>query len=349
MEQFQGLFQADGIHALVGQQAGKLRILPVIPGADLNERPIASHAHRHRPPGGRIIAQAARAYRFTAAYSTLLVLHPRRERFPELPHQRDPLLLAPGNGIEFIFQPGGEIIIDITVEMLGQEPVYDSPHVSGNKALLDHLHVFAGAQGGNDGGISRRPADTVFLQGLDQGRLGITRRRFGKMLFGPYFQQSRRITRLHGRQFPLSGIIPLPRFAIIFSFGIENHETLFNHGSAVGPHQRTAAAFQVHCDRIDDGLGHLAGQRPLPDQLVQPELFPGQFRADFLGHALHGSRPDRLVRLLGVFRPGPVPARVFGQVLCAVLFVYVPAHFIDCIRCQVHRVGPHVGDQADRA
>ena len=96
-----------------------------------------------------------------------------------------------------------------------------------------------------------------------------------------------------------------------------------------------------------DGVGHLRGERALPDQLVQPELVRGQLVGDRAGGAEDvAGRPDRLVRLLGVLDLADVTARLRRHVLVAVELAGLLAGRGERGLGQVGRVGPHVGDVA---
>ena len=106
------------------------------------------------------------------------------ERPPEAVHQRHPLLLAARDRIELVLQLGGEVVVDVLGEVVGEELVHHPPHVGGDETALVHLHILARLQGGDDAGIGRGAADAELLQRLDQARLGEARRWLGEVLLG---------------------------------------------------------------------------------------------------------------------------------------------------------------------
>ena len=58
---------------------------------------------------------------------------------------------------------------------------------------------------------------------------------------------------------------------------------------------------KIQRDHVEHGMGHLAGNRPLPDQLKQPVLIVGELVANCI-RELEGmtGRADRFVCLLGI-------------------------------------------------
>ena len=198
-KKLQGLLQGDGIHPLVRSQPGEPGLFLVLLGADLDKGAEAAHPYAHRPVGFGIGTQLPSLDRFLPADALGLVLHPLPERLPEGLHQGHPVLLPPGDLVQFVLQPGGEVVVHILVEMLGQKAVDDPAHVGGLKATLVQYHVFPGQQGGNDGGIGGGPTDTILLQGLDQAGLAIAGGRLGKVLLRADGQQIHPLPLLQGR------------------------------------------------------------------------------------------------------------------------------------------------------
>ena len=108
-----------------------------------------------------------------------------------------------------------------------------------------------------------------------------------------------------------------------------------------------AAAGQPDAHRLPDGVGHLRGDGPLPDQLVEPELVAGQLRRQLPGRpeAVTG-RPDRLVGLLRALGLALVAAGLGRHVGVAVQLAGLLPGGVDRLLGQVRRVGTHVGDVA---
>ena len=102
-----------------------------------------------------------------------------------------------------------------------------------------------------------------------------------------------------------------------------------------------------HADRrrVAKSVGHLRGDRALPDQVVQGELLLGQGARDFAGRAeVVAGGADRLVRLLRALRRGAIQARGVGHGLGTIKLGGLLAGGVDCLAGQGRGVGTHVGD-----
>ena len=118
-------------------------------------------------------------------------------------------------------------------------------------------------------------------------------------------------------------------------------------GGVIGPE---AVARGLHLDghAVIDGGGHLTGQKPAPNQLVEPVLFAGQILLDVLRGQAHVGGPDGLVGVLG---PG------FGLVMPGLVRIIVLAVAVDDqlpggrqgLLRQAQGVGTHIGDEAHGA
>jgi len=143
---------------------------------------------------------------------------------------------------------------------------------------------------------SGRPSDPVFFQGLDQGRFRIARRGLGKMLLGKELDKV--------EQLPV-GSAAAPLFFlgfVIHSFDIELHEAGKADDRATGPELEAVAGADFNRSLVQERLGHLAGHRPLPDQVIELELVGVRTSSVRRGLADIG-RTDGLMGLLGIFRP----------------------------------------------
>ena len=108
-------------------------------------------------------------------------------------------------------------------------------------------------------------------------------------------------------------------------------------GVAVDPQAQRGAA----------GVGHLRGDRALPDQFVEPETVAIEFGVQRTrGGERLSCRADRLVGLLGVLDLAGVLARAGVDVLVAVKLASLVARRVNRRLRQRGRVGPHVGDVA---
>ena len=114
------------------------------------------------------------------------------------------------------------------------------------------------------------------------------------------------------------------------------------------PYSRVSVdRLDVDTHLVESGLRHLRGDGPLPDEVVQPQLVAVEGRRHALGGTQHGGGPDRFVRLLGVPRTRLVPAVLRQRVRGAVLGLHELGDLEEGRVGDVHRVGPHIGDQPD--
>src|SRR5262249_31439225 len=121
---------------------------------------------------------------------------------------------------------------------------------------------------------------------------------------------------------------------------------------AGGPELGTLVACADPRDLDRDGLTgrvlHLAGDRALPDQVIEPQLVAPEAARGYLlrGAETVTRRADRLVRLLGILHLARVGARRIRHVLAAVKLPGLLARRVDRRLRQLDRVGTHIGDVA---
>ena len=102
-----------------------------------------------------------------------------------------------------------------------------------------------------------------------------------------------------------------------------------------------------HADRrrVAERVGHLRGDRALPDQVVQGQLLLRQGTSHLARRAeMIAGGSDRLVRLLGSLRRGAVQARGVGHGLGPVELGGLLASGVNRLAGQRRGVGTHVGD-----
>ena len=105
----------------------------------------------------------------------------------------------------------------------------------------------------------------------------------------------------------------------------------------------------VDAHLVEAGLGHLGGHRALPDHRVQAELIAVERARHARRGAEHARGPHGLVRLLGVARLRLVPTELGQRVCVAVVGLHELGDLAECGLGDVHRVGPHIGDEPDGA
>ena len=131
-----------------------------------------------------------------------------------------------------VFQFGGEVVVHILEEVLGQEFADHPSGIGGDEALAVHFDVFALLQGGDDAGVGGGATNAEFFQGAHQRGFGITWRRFGEVLFGPHGQQRYALADMQRgelffvRRFLFAGVVAI--------FSVDDHEAGFEYGGAVG-------------------------------------------------------------------------------------------------------------------
>ncbi|MNV27402.1 hypothetical protein D3C71_1185510 [compost metagenome] len=337
------------MHRLARPQRSELGLVLGILGraADGCVRPEPAQAHADRLAGLRVGTELARATGLGTVDRFLLVFDQFLERAPEARHQRNPLFLAARDGIELVFQLGGEVVVDVLGEVAGQELGYRTADIGRAEAAAFHFHVLAEQQGLDDRGVSRRTADAVLFQRLHQRRFGEARRRLGEVLVGHDAFQRHAVARLHRRQ--LAAFVVILGALAVLAFLVHGQEAGHDHGGAAGAEHVFAAGRQIHADGVERGRNHLAGHCTLPDQLVQLALVVGQEPRDLGRGAQCRGRAHRFVRFLGVLGLGLVGVGLVGQRGDAVVTGDHVADFGQRVLRQVHRVGTHVRDQADRA
>ena len=267
------------------------------------------------------------------------------ESLPEAVEHRNPLALAGGDIVKLVFEPGGEVVVDVLGEVLGQELVDDLAGIGRLEALLVENHVLAILQRRDDRRIGRRPADAELFQRLHQRCFRIARRRLGEMLLAGQLVHRQHVADFQQRQL---GAVLVAVGGIVDVFLV--------HGDKAGKGLHLAGgAEHAVTDRDVDGGGiefcggHLAGQRPLPDHVVQLELVGGQERLDRFRRAEDRRRAHGFVRFLGVLGLVLEHRRRFRQVVGVEVLADVEADLLDRVVGERHRVGTHVGDQTDLA
>ena len=256
--------------------------------------------------------------------------------------------------VQVVLHRGGEAVVDQPAEVALEQPGHRERHPGRDQRRALLPDVAAVLDGLHDRGVGGRPADAELLQRLDQRGLGVAGRRAGGV--------PGRLQRAHPelvaagqlRQ-PALAVVPagsaarLGRLVGVLDVGAQEAREGDGPpgGGELGPLTGHRGAGQPDRDGGADRVGHLRGQRALPDQLVQPELV----RAQPVGQLARGAeavpgRPDRLVRLLGVLHLAAVVPGLGRHVGVAVQVAGLRPGRGQRRLGQVRRVGTHVGDVA---
>ena len=199
----------------------------------------------------------------------------------------------------------------------------------------------------DDRGVGGRAADPALLECLDEARLGVARGRRGRVAFGLELERLQLVSRLQVRERTLLLLLGVVVAALL----VGGEEAAERDHRARGGELGVAPVRRRRAEPQRDGLpariGHLRGERPLPDQVVEGELVPVQLALELLRRpeGVAGG-PDRLVRLLRVLDLAGVLARRVRNRVRAVELDGLAAGGGQRGLRQRRRVGAHVGDVA---
>ena len=271
------------------------------------------------------------------------------ERLPELLQRIGPGLLAARDGVELVLHGGGEAVVEVTAEVGAQEVVDDLADVGRDETPAVHVDILAVLERRDDGGVGGGAADAVLLEGLDQRGFREARRRFGEMLRAAQPHELHGVALGERRQDAVVVVLG----GVVDALEVDGDEARRHQRGAVRAQQVAArtvgAGEQVDGDGVEHGVGHLAGDRTLPDERVETKQVVVD--ATFQHLRQHGGRgrADRLVGFLRVARLVLVEAGALRHGLGAVEARDDLADLADRLVGEVHGVGAHVGDEADRA
>ncbi len=194
----------------------------------------------------------------------------------------DPGALAVGDVVQVVLDRGGEVVVDQPGEV-GLEQPDDRERRPGRhqrRALLPD--VAAVLDGLHDRGVGGRAADAELLHRLHQRRLGVAGGRGGAV---PVRLEVARVEGVAAGQLrqPLLGVVALGRALVgVLDVGAQEAGE-GDRAPGRREHDRLAArraAADAHRDGGADRVGHLRGQRALPDQLVEPEFLGVELAGD---------------------------------------------------------------------
>ena len=217
---------------------------------------------------------------------------------PEVAQQVLPVDLAVGDPVELLLEVGGEVVADIFGEERFEKRCHEPALVLRDQPLLLDAHVIALAQHRERRGIGRGAADAELFHALDERRLGVARRRLGEMLARLDALLGQGFARLHRRQARRILV-----FLVVAALLVEREEAGEANdlaGRAEIEFSRPRLGEDVDRGALEFGALHLAGDRAVPDQLVELGLFGLEMLGDVL-------RPARRGRSAG--SPRGLPAR----------------------------------------
>ncbi len=135
LEEFQCFLQSDGLDALVGRQLGKLWLVLVFGGTNLNHWTESSDLYEYRAAALWVLAQ------FTLTGLVLAAcfhhtLHFWFETLVEVLHPFGPLGLSLGDIIELLLYVGSKVIVHDVREVGHQEVVYHDTDIGREELAL---------------------------------------------------------------------------------------------------------------------------------------------------------------------------------------------------------------------
>ena len=195
--------------------------------------------------------------------------------------------------VKAVFHAGGELHVDDVVEAVLHKLRDHLAQGGGLELFLLFEHVLPVLDGGDNGGIGGRTAHALFLHGLDQGGLGVAGGRLGKvlLLLGAGVQDLLALGQLGQRVEDLLGLV-------VAAFLVHRQKAGEFQALVVGA-EDMALTLGVDGGGVIDGVGHLAGHKAAPDQLVQAVLVARQTGGNVVGVKPHVAGADGLVRVLG--------------------------------------------------
>ncbi len=161
------------------------------------------------------------------------------------------------------------------------------------------------------------------------------------------------LDRLFAEHFALRHRREAARFIVVgrfvLAFLIKSEKAIeFDHLAGCAQFDAARARLGHDVDRgpLEFSGFHLARDRAIPDQFVEPRLIAIDIFGNFRGRAAGAGGSHRFVCFLRVFRFIVIFPRRSRDVFLAVVVVEHGANVSNCFGRQVDAVGPHVGNQA---
>ena len=285
----------------------------------------------------------------------------------EAPQPGDPILLTGSDPVQVALHGGGEVVVDELGEVLLQQPGDGEGEPGRHQGLAAVVDVAAVGDRGHGGRVGRGAADLALLKGLDQGGLGVARRRRRLVTRGLSGQRGQLLAGDHRGQPHVLGVLSGGAGVLLVALGVaallvggqeaaegdhgaRRRQTGGREGGARVARlagRRSQRHLDGHGGGRADGVGHLGGHGPLPDELVEAELGTGQLTGDLgRGAEVIAGGADRLVGLLGALGLGGVDAGALGDVLGPVELGDLRAGRGHGLTRQDRGIGTHVGDEA---
>ena len=318
-DQLSGLFSGEFVRCEVVRHIGTDGIfnfprLLVDAATGFQVRPISSDPERYA------VGNVDRIHR--TGIDLPEVFHDRLEAAPGIVTEIEPgepvdaLGLAPGNAVEIVFHRRGELVVHVLGEVLLQQTDHGERRPGRHERTRPVVDVSTVHDRRNDRGIGRRTPDAQLVHGLNQGSLRVARGRRGLVTIGLDIPAGKAVPFLELRK-PLvrsAGLGVLSVTSGVFAFLIRSQEAAErDHGAGGGEFRGTTVlglGFKLERSGLALCIGHLRGDRALPNEFIQSELILRQLLGYGRGRP-EGvtSRADGFVSLLCILRFGCVKTR----------------------------------------
>ncbi len=268
----------------------------------------------------------------------------------------EPLVLgatSAGDLVEVGVDRRGEVVVDERVEVLLEEADHGEGGPGRHERLALLPDVAAVLDGLDDRRPRRRPTDAELFEPLDQRCLGVSRgrRRAVTVRFDRSDRHLVALVQWRQQRLVLGVVVPRLLFRGDVDGAVAGERDRGTGGSELAVGQLAGGVIggvgrESHADGDADGVGHLRGERALPDQTVEGEFLAVELGRQALRRAEGRGGADRLVRLLRVLHLRRELLRCRIEILGAVLARDRRTGCLHRLVRQHDVVGTHVGDVA---
>src|SRR5690348_12350506 len=227
----------------------------------------------------------------------------RLEIAPEVVEQFLPVEPSARDVVQLFLELGGIIVADVAFEKALEERRHQPAALLRHEPALVDANVLAILERLQRRRIGRRPPDPQLLETLDEARLGVARRRLREVLrrFDAELGRSIAIVeRGHARGFLV--------LRVVAALVVERHEPREEHDlTRCAKHRPARSVRQLDRSALQPCRRHLAGERPVIDQLIQPRVI-----ARSRPWQIEVGGPDRLVGFLRILDLALILPRPIG-------------------------------------
>ena len=263
----------------------------------------------------------------------------------------DAILLAIGDAVEVVFHAGGEVVLHEIREVVLEQAHHGKCDPVRHECRAARSHVPAVDDGRDDRGVGRRATDSELLERLDETGLRVARRGTGLVTLGFDIRNRELLTDGEGRKFCLGWLRRVVALLVAALLVGLQEAAEGDDRAARGELGHRRALHRA--SRDDDGcrrsfrVGHLRGDRALPDQVVELPVVATKHTLElpWRTEGVAGGA-DGLVGFLSILALARVHSRLVRHALGAIERTRLRSRGRDCLLREVERVGTHIGDVA---